>query len=855
MILDMDLPIAIDGKKYLGVESYVMSSLMGDEDRRLLLSSYPTNRLKTVFNQQDHEQYLELVYDACNQFNEKKCRSIQYNKMSGNRTIGSLVRDAIKNHQDFVFKSTDANTPFRSVLGVDDVDGVLYGYNLLGHSLLRMKHIVEKLPDLRDGTMEYIFWNSLQKNMNDKDPKTYKAIIPTKKNKNKNKNNNVATTTTTDAAVAPYYYNEDGDFDNDEEEGYDPEEIVVPVYADNGIRWIPTNPNSRLDDLRQIGARADLLYATDANAADPFQLGPQDDITSRTNPLHVFAIFKATEHLVGLMQNGFDIKVFLHKPVNTILAECGITIDPAQRHHHTDYWHKFMSKTIQHYSLIEKEILCPHNLAGFIRKQYATGLNTRIGEKIRELMFASFTYQVIEKSYPDIASDMRSIVLQREMKKFSPQEYLDITDQLYHLFFQGKFMMDEEGVRRVMQHESFRLDDEQIEEALRYTPIKILTKPAFHVNNTILDPVVDGIVVRMDEKEFEDMYQYIYYRLYQFYGGLSKMDAYQLLLDGNQKLLSGTDPDLVSRLRSCLDDRMSRLRRTAFHAKYQQYSQIREMVVFANAIHKKMDNEWDTIVPSPLDLEIMRFVVGQIGKQDQNKAIRLYALFQDVIRSLGIVKSILGRRLNDKSITMFVKCFYPKLGEIRFDKRVPPSKKAPPSFVRLMEETKTLSMNDQAVINALWQTIHPIIFLFQQQSFNPLQLFQEIKTRHISVSKEEMANALTRIINCLYKKDQEIPNDQFYLLVQLMSGKDDIPIWADPSFEMEHEQEEEDKKKKSKKKRVVQYNLIHPSFEPLHTILQKSLHNHGPNVSRASYALDALEKSLIHPRRIVFFAE
>lgn len=850
MILDMNLPIEIDGKKHLGVENYVMSSLIGEDTRRNILSSYPSHRIKTEFNQQDHEQYLEIVYDACNQFNEKKCRSVQYNNKSGNKTIGSIVRDVIKSHQDFVFKTTDIGTPFRSVLDVDDVGDVLYGYNLLGHSLLRMKHIVEKLPDLRDGPMEYIFWNSLQQKI-DENAKTYK-VIPIKKTKTKTKTHATAAAPANVDAPAAYYYSEDDDVDNDEEEGYDPEEIVVPIHTDNGVRWIPTNPNSRLDDLRELGSRADMLYATDANPTDPFQLGPQGDIVSRTNPFNVFSIYKATEHLVKLMQNGFDIKVFLHKPVNSILAECGITIDPNHRHYHIDYWHKFMSKTIPYYSFIEKEVLCPQNLAGFIRKRYATDLNTRIGEKIREVLFASFTYQVMEKSYPHVAPELRPIILRREMNKFSPQEYMDITDKLYHLFFNGKFKMDEEGTKRVMLYESFRLSNEQIEEALRFTPIKVLITPALNVNNTVLDPMAADIRVRLDDKDFDDMYQYIYYRLYQFYGGMSKNDAYRLLLnDSNKKLLKGTDPDLSTRLRSCLDDRMTRLRKSAIRAKYDQYSQVREVVVFANSIKKKMNDEWDTIVPDPLDLELMQFVIGQIGKTDQDKAVRLYAFLQDIIRSLGIVKSIIGKRLNEKLLGMFVKCFYPKLGNIRLDKSVPLPKKAPSTFVRLMELTKTLSINDTNDVNSLWRIIYPILFLFQQDAFHPHHLFQEIKTIHTSVSQQDMVNTLIRILNCLYKKGQDIPNDHFYLLVQLISGNDDIPLWTDPSFEILHEEENG----KHKKKRLVRYNLIHPSFEPFYITLQHALHSNEAVISRATYALDALEKSVIHPRRIIFFSE
>lgn len=858
------LPIRIGDREYPTTEHYILSCLLKDKLYKDILLSYPVDKIQHIFNYYDQEQYTKVVYDACNKFNEKKCRSIQH---KGDKTIGSLARQMIKSHYDFLFVA-GVDVPLRSVVGLEETDNMLFGYNILGHSLLRIKYILEKLPDLSDQMTEYIFWKSHPEHAVEiKNAKTYKTIFPSKKKKKP-----ITTTGYNDDPVDYFSYQEPNDDDHDEEdreEGFIPDQ-GVPLYSNDRVRWIATNMNSRLDDLRDIGARADFLYNTETTLEDPFYLSQETELYSKVNPMSVFKIYKAAEHLVDKMKNGVDIKAFLNKSVDAILWESKIapelfgadpkTLDARQRYMiYTEYWDKFISKTISHYHFIEKEILYPYNLAGFIRKEYATDLNERVGQKIKEVLFSSFIYQVMEKSYPHVAPSLKMIIMNREMKKFTAQEYEDITNKLYHLFFQKKFNMDEEGMRRVIVLESYRLTTDEIEDAIRFVPIKNNLTPSINIHDTILDPMTT-VDLNMDGKTFHDLFQYIFYRLYIFYGEMKHQEAYNLLFH-NGKMLNGKDPRLSETLAGIVQEKKTKYTQQAIQAQYRDYPHVREFFLYSKANGQIGDD----VVYKPYDLKLMQWVVSFIPKDDLHfeKSAHLYSFIHDMIRSMKIMRSITGKKLQGKSLDLFFQCFYHKLQKIASGIKV--SKKIPQEFISLMEGAKIIT---DTGIQSLWRILYPFLYLFQQDKFIPSKLFQEIKKQYPSTNKQDMVNTLSKIVKCLYQEKQA-PNDHFYLLVQMISGRDDIPNWPDPSFELVMDIEEGDtyhpladlpekirkklrKKTKKPKMEIVPYNIIHSSFET-NTALLKDAFGTPSMASRASYALAALEKEMTHPRRIVFY--
>lgn len=823
--LNLELPVRIGGRVYPTMEHYVLSSLLKDKVAQGVLVSYSKDKIQEIFNYYDQQQYERVVYDACNRFNEKKCRSVQ---RQGSKTIGALSRELIKTQPDFVCMD---DGPFRTMVGVIDLGGVLHGYNIMGHSLLRMKYVLSKLPELGDPVSEYIFWKTHPEEIPDFQPKTYKAILkkPTMKEI-------VQEAKEESEMVGAFYEAEEPDDDEEVE-------VEEPVYTDhNRVRWVST-----------VGARSsELMYATEAKPINPFQLSSETDLYSRTEPFFIYKTHKATEYLVESMKNGIDIQSFLHKPVDSIIAECQIPLDQ-KRSVHKECWDKFMTKTIPYYSFIEKEILYPQNLAGFIRKEYGTHLNGYIGQKVREVLFASFLFQVMERSYPQVAPELRIIIMNREMKKFSPQEYQEITDKLYRLFFEGKFRMDQEGVRRLTLLESYRLTPDEVEEAIRFVPIKFVAMPYLDIGKTILDPMAQVDIV-MDGNVFHDLYQFIYYKLFVFYGAT---DPYRLLFKNN-KMMSGNDPALGEVLVDLIQSRKYEFERRVLLAVYEQYPHVQEAVLYFRTEKKILDNFLDDIELDPMRLRMMKWVASMIPRDPlhQERSIYLYFFLLDMVRSLGIMKSILGKRVQGKSLKAFVHCFYRKLEMLRLGVR---STTPPAQFVSLMEDTKTITT---ASIQELWRFLYPFFHLFQQEKFVPSRLFKEAKEKYASVVDEEKyIKALSGIVRCLYE-DKEVPNDHFYLLTQIISGKDDIPIWPDPSFEMIKDVEEEEgvvakqvrkfvrRKSKKPKLEAVRYDILHPLFLAKQQELDQAF---GKNAARASYALASLMKETIHPRRIVFF--
>lgn len=836
------LPMRVGGRTYPTPEHYAMSSLVGGDLSRLTLSD-----ARVAFNRMDEGQYIRTVREACDRFNEKKCRSTASG--GGGKTIGHLARELLRKNNDFVC-ATDANTPFRSVAGAEDLGGFFYGYNLVGLSLSRLRRIFAKLPAIPGGLEESLFWrmHPEEEDIKKTTLKTHKGMVPRKRGSASAKAAAVvAAAGGSGEAELGFLYEPDEDDDEhlEEEAGFYPDEVAV--YTDKRVRWVPTSANFRVDDLRAVG---DMLYASEAMPTDPLRakLPPEAD------DHYIYCVAKAAAYLVERMENGWDIEEFINQPVDVILARSGTTIGTAP----PGFKEAFLAKATPHYQLIRDELSYPQNLAGFTRKAHADKLNANIGKKIREILFASFLYQVVEKYYPNVAPGLRVVALRREASKFSTQEQETMTDKLYQLFFKGKFVVDEEGARRIALLEQGRLTEDAVANALRFVPRKnTIEQPCLEVGGTVLDPTFQTRV-RIDGKEFDDLYQYAYYKLFLLYGA---QDAYDLVAGRR-----GNDPRLAGVLAALIEKKKDDYTAEAARAMLAQHAQTQEALAYARTTGKETEEPWDNVQPDPDDLRLMEWVVSIIPGDDKHhadKSARLFAFVRDVARSAGVMRSLLGKRVRGRSLEAFVRCFYPKLATIAAGSGTGTSTTPPASFVARMKGAVA-----QEDITSLWRVVAPFARAFRQKTFVPSELFREAKELHPSATKEDAARALAAVVKCLYKEGEEVPNDHFYLLVSLMSGRDDAPMWPDPSYEMVMETTgegdrapdlsdlpEKIRKKFPKRKRpaeafrTVRHDIFHPDFD------EKQMREWfgDKNAARASHAADALYRQALHPRRITFY--
>lgn len=826
------------------MEHYAMSVMTGKD-----LSRRGLEEARVEFNRADEDQYIRTVREACDRFNEKKCRSIV---SAGNgKTIGHVARELLRKHNDFL-SASDADTPFRSVAGAEDLGGAFYGYNLIGLSLLRLKRIFAKLPAIPGGLEEGIFWrvHPEQQEIIRTKPQKHKGIVP-RRGVSAKAAAVVAASAGGEEGALGFLYEPDDDDDDErvgEEAGFYPDE--VPVYTDRRVRWVPTSANFRVEDLRAVG---DMLYATDATPTDPLRakLPPEAD------GHYIYCVSRAADYLVGRMRGGWDVREFIDQPVDVILARSGVAIGATP----PGFKEAYLAKAVPHYHLIRDELAYPQNLAGFVRKAHADKLNANIGRKIREVLFASFLYQVIEKHYPRVAPQLRVVALRREAGRFSAREQEEITDKLYRLFFQGKFVVDEEGARRITLLEQGRLTEEDVSNALRFVPRKnVVEVPCLEVADTVLDPNFK-LRVRIDGKDFDDLFQYAYYRLFLLYGA---QDAYDLVAGR-----SGNDPELAGALAALVEGKKDGYMLEAARAMLAQHTQTQEALAYVRATGRLAPvnaDIWERVQPEPEDLRLMEWAASVIPGDDKHhadKSVRLFAFVRDVARSAGVMRSLLGKRVRGKSLEAFVGCFYPKLATIAAGGGTTSSSATPPSaFVSRMKGAVA-----QEDIVSLWRFVAPFARAFRQKSFVPSELFREAKAQHPTATKEDAARALASVVRCLYKDGEEVPNDHFYLLTQLISGRDDAPMWPDPSYEMVVETTDDDKidlsdlseahRKKFPKRRrrradafrTVRHDIFHQDFDEKR---MRQLFG-DKNAARASYAAHALHRQSLHPRRITFY--
>lgn len=940
ILSNTELSIHDGSMTHPSVEHYVMANLLKDGKDRIVLASFGSiDEAQSVFNRLDEKQFLRLLHEACNKFHEKKVRSVAKSGNS-NKTLGAQCREFLRD-ASYVFYDAQGMPMPTTVGGVVSEDRLL-GYDVVGHSLMRMKRLLRGV-EIPEG-LELVFWkmNPAHEDIQPltkkeleiqykevRNPKATLRIMETDVPAPRNAPHKRPTATAlrkekgdTSALIMREEIVEEDDEDDfladlemmrgdeggsdseheatdDEEDGEvlrreeQPEEPalpdpVVPIYTGDGkkkkVRWVPTHIGPRIDDLREFGAAADMLYTKLAQPQDPFQ--KPDPLNTRTDPMRVFKIFKAVEHLVSRMHNGYDILVFQNNDIDTILWKCGIlpeifsghALSAPQKHQiFIECWDRFKSKTLSYYEFVELEILYPGNLVGFIRKAYAPKLNFFIGQKIKDILFRSFLHQVMDKSFPDVSPDMRTTAILREWRGFTHMEFEEITGELYHLFFAGNFMVGDEEKSLIHNHESQRITQHEIDIATAFTPITTIPSGAADVSGTILAPL-HPVQLTIDGKVFHDLYQYIFFMIYQVYGGVSAHDAYEHLQQGG-KLLKGDDPLLSQRLSLLVGAHRRRLMEEGMKLKLAQHTQVEELILYLTAMGKKLrfleprDEEtpgaWSKIPLSTENLKIMSWVVSFVKDdlpQHLERCIFLFFFLHDLLRSMGLFSRLMGgEKLTTDRLQSFLHCFYKHLVVIASSDDHDDHSETPAFFsyaVRNILSKKDVSM--------LWSVVQAFADKLQTKTISPMDLFSESK-KMSRVSMEDTIRALTNVLRCLYKDMDKVSNDDLHTIVMIMSGRDNVAPWMDPVSEMVMERETSnmprhinilpkdirDKipvKKGTKSKDVVELFMVHPDVDV--SLLLKELErptSRDPLIARTSHAVAALHKNMLHPRRVMFY--
>lgn len=933
------LPVRSGSMSVPSVEHFLMASLLTESKDQAVVSSFLSlDEARSVFNRLDEKQFLKIVIEACNKFQEKKCRSVA--KSNNNKTIGAACRELLQNSPYLIYGAQ--GMPMQTTLGGIFADQKILGYDLVGHSLMRMKRLLRGV-EIPEG-LELIFWRmnpaeedivplskkQLEKQYrefrpNPNAPLTHIAeeedVPPPRTTGHKRPTATAVRHDEQQLIVRERYEDEDDvdDFladlemmrgDEEEEEemitnyGTDNEEEdvghqeteeeealpdpVVPIYTNNNkkVRWVPTHIGPMIDDLRQFDTETEMLYTRVAQPRDPFQ--KPDPLNTRTDPMTVFKIFKVAEHLVLRMHNGYDILSFQGHSIDAILWECGILpevfvgkkMSDVQRHQiFSECWDRFKSKTLSYYEFVEAEIIYPGNIVGFIRKAYASKLNFFIGRKIKDILFREFLVQVMEKSFPDVSPDMRATALVREWRGFTHAEFEEITNDLYHLFFAGKFKLSEEDKILFHSHESQRISKHEIDMATAFVPITAIPAGSVDVRGTILDPV-HPVQLTIDGKEFHDLFQYLYFQLFQVYGGVSAHDAYEHLRRQGQ-LIKGDDPLLSQRLSILVDAHRKRLMEEGMKLKLAQYTQVEEILLYLKATGKSFrflepnDEEtplaWSRIPLSEDFLPIMEWVVSFIPESLSThfeRSIFLFFFFKELFRSLGLFSGLMGgQKLTPAQLQSFLHCFYKHLLTIASGAADQEEVEDMPPF--FWEETKKFLHKKDAL--RLWSVVFPFAEKFQLESMVPSDLFMEAK-KLSHMSMEDTTKAFANVLRCMYEDVGTVSNDVLHTIVMIMSGQDAVAPWSDPVSEMVLEREKTNlppkfnllpkeirdkipvKKGKKVTKNVVQLYLSHPEVDA--ALLQHELDRPSTQdavVARASYAIASLHKHMLHPRRIMFY--
>lgn len=873
------LPLRDKNEYYPSVEHFMMSSMLGKQNDKNRVLSYPDlQEAKIVYNQLDEAQYIGLLEKCCMDFYQKKTRNTS---KFGNTSLGVALRNHLRQNAEYVYRPKE-DTPMSSVLGILNQ----HGYNVLGNALKNLHHTL--LPHDRDipAGMESLFWR-MEGRTTATSPKEFRFIHKGEEFTHDQKLDRALAQTLAANLMKKHTPLQDAEddelleevFDEDADDAPKPSGELADLLLDESV---PKKPPT----YRQRRNRPDRLYFYEGGLS-PVE---EDALEKQTDPMQVFRIYKVAEFLSWLMDNGSDILSFWGKPIDTIFIEhrlcpelMGNSIPPhIRRLIYKDYWDAFRNQTIPFFDLIKNEILYPNNIVGFIRKQKISQLNPNIGSKIQKILFASFLEQVVRKHYPQVQGSFIPMAVYRESGKFSMEEYQQITNHLYHLFFQDKFKVSPEDEFKIRFFEAQRRTLDQIQEALRFVPSHVIRPETVDVQtDPLLDPMSAG-GIKTDGRTFEDLFQYIYFHLFQYYGDLKPEQAYAELKE-NGKLVNGDNPLLGERLNFLVQTRRRRLLEDALTLKFNTYPQVQEMLLYllctkqSLQFEEPMDSDtgafWLKIAGkhiNPHDEQLMSFVLSYT-KKDFEKSIFLYSFLREFLRNLHLFKTLSGKRLSGSSLQGFFNCFYKNL--LVLHKHHKKSTPCPDEFKQVLEHTKSVQPKDTEFV---WERVFSYIAHFTKQDFRPSALFNEAREEFMQVEKDQkmarLIRSFVKMIHCLYPRDSDITSPELYVLVQIFTGKDDILPWKGTSEIMEMEDDpnlppplfhllppEIQKKiklgKKGKvEKRQFRHDLVHPVARPLLPLLTSELgwDNHRV-LSPLSFALASILQNLTNTRRIQFF--
>jgi len=853
------LPLRIGKVFYPTIDHYRMAMMLTKAEDRAAILSYPNLfEARLVFNRLDEAQYVTLVRESCDEFFRKRLRT------------DDDFRRHLAEHWHFDYLLGDHSPiPMKKIVGIAS-DGE--GYNVIGQSLETLSRTLDRKKK-NDIALPYLLEKDSPpiKNRDKVMVAAAKANQPTKIEK-------VVTAAVHEpvkAAVPLAFLQEDEEEDSEEEdeplempaEAVDPELVEVDAVFDK--------PEKK---------KAMRIYTVEEEC--DWSPSKNKEWHDTVNPILAYKIYRITEFLIGEIKKGFDIARYAGRPLDEIIMHTGacpelfglgsLPITPELRREiYVTFWDRFRARVLPHHAIVENALRYPDNLVQFIRKQYLMELNTHIGDKIRSTLFRDFLRRVV-LTYPGVSESEVDKAVARETVQFTATEYASITDRLYHLFHAGRFDKDSNAAEVIRIAEVNRRTVEQIEEAARFLPS--LQREARTAWNLDIDPEAHSHV-KIRGKEFKNVFHYIYYRLFQVYGDLSAAEAYSNVKTGN----------LQEHLESIIDMRRKKMLYTALRVKFDLYSQVREMMLyikttstpleFADSDDADTAKGWRMIMTDldPIQEAIMAFVVRSIPSASPTRferAIFLYSFLSDFFRALKIYRNdIVGKKLDARFVDVFFRCFYHQL------LRLPPSDTpVGDGFEALVRSMSVVAGTEE--ISTLWEKLSAYVSLFRDESFVPSTLFvasrESTYTAIENVPKLAM-DALCRVLGCLFSRDpdSEIRSEDMFAVVQILSGRNDIAPWSDPSFELlqeiTHEPHnpfkdlENTKIYKSLMKRVgkaktevhrSQYNILHPKYTCLAPLIQEELqrpHLHDPVVSRATFALDSLVKNLLHPHRLLFF--
>lgn len=867
ILSNSSLSIRIGQDLYPTVDHFMMATLLlKEEDRKHVLSHASLAEARVVFNALDEKQYLTIVRDACHRFHQKKSRSTHIDPASG-RSIGNLFRDALLANPSAVFDylALAPEIPLKTIVGVTPLsDSARIGYNVLGQTLGMFRILLAKLK--MPVGLEHLIWrfhsDEKQKPAAPRADRIYRLRPPIDK----------------DTA--------DEDVDKDDAEVVeflptlmeDEDEDDNPEKTREEIDLLPEPP--QIDKKKKIKTRAppfvDLMI--DQNPASYLDPIPLDQFVI---PQSIYEIHTVATILVDQMKGGRDILHLQGKSMGEILWQFHPHRPESSARTVISCWEMFRAGRLPHQALVETEIMYPGNLVGFVRKAHISNLNANIGVHIREILFRALLRRVVVESYPSIPSEWIERSIRREASLFSPLEYTEITNRLYHLYYDQKFNLRARDAIRIGFLEMNRKTPEEIETALHFLPVSA-PAPVALLSGSILDPLFP-IHATIKGRLYEDFFQYLFDQLFQAYGGVSAEEAYRQLHSDGQ-LLPGTHPLLQERLSMLIEIRRKRLLEDALRVKVETYPQIRELLLYVlttgSTIHfeELLDRDTDRAFRriaedafSVEELARMRFVVGFLPDSPLHfeKSIFLYSFLADFLRSLHLFKTLLGQgKIDARGLQIFIKCFYSPLMTLgKSDEGVAP------------EGLLELATTDLRDTDLLWRTLSPYLRLFLDPDFVPSRLFQEARVAAADKDTDPLrpaADALLRVLSCLYGRDAEIPLSSFYLITQILSGRDDLPPWPDSSFELVMEEDVDDslppnfhllpaeirnlledrlhkkKKKARKEKKIHTYNILHAETSSLAPHLRKIL-SHPATISRLSFAVVALARHVLHPHRLQFF--